>query len=225
MKRHRSIVATLALPANRRAGAPRATRAAPPVHLPAGGPRFARVVPTLALLAALCAAAPGPALAGAPLLGGYGGPGAGAQTILGAGLVNGPGGGSGGSGGGPTGGGSAGAAAGSGSGLTGAARTSGAASTAVGASPGAGNNRASARGPRARRGSTTAAGAAPGTHPRAAGANPNDSAHLEGSAAVDMSDVASSWFSGSDLLALVLATGALALVALATVRLTRTEHH
>ena len=52
------------------------------------------IVSTLALLAGICAAAPAAALAGPPLLSGYGGPGAGAQTIVGAALVNGPGGGS-----------------------------------------------------------------------------------------------------------------------------------
>ena len=50
---------------------------------------------TLALVAILCVSVPTVALAGSPLLSGYGGPGTGEQAILGSTLVGGPGGGSG----------------------------------------------------------------------------------------------------------------------------------
>ncbi len=183
--------------------------------------RHRTIVSTLILLAGLSVSVPAAAFAGGPLLSGYGGPGAGAQTILGAALLNGPTGGGGSTGGGSAGGGGgAGGAPGRSSGPTATGAESG---SATGSHPATVTRRQAARSGRRGGGSTTAAGSASGTHPRAAGANPNRS-HLETSAAVTTSDAGMSWFSGADLLALVLASGALALVALATVRLTRTEH-
>jgi hypothetical protein len=176
------------------------------------------IVSTLALLAGLGACAPGTALAGAPLLSGYGGPGAGAQTIVGAALVNGPGGGS---GGGSSGGGSAGSgSAGAGSELAG---RSGAESRSTRNSRSASANSKRAGGASGRASDPRTAVNGTGTNPRATGANPNRS-HLVTSAAVTANDAGTSWFSGADLLALVLAAGVLALVAVATVRLTRVEH-
>lgn len=200
------------------------------------------IVSTLALLAGVCASAPAAALAGPPLLSGYGGPGAGAQTIVGAALVNGPGGGSSGgssgsgsAGGGATGSGSAGGGSAAGATGSGSAHgdSAGAGSEPAGsggAGRGAARNSSSAsanpqlaRGARRRgRSSQTSVGGT-GTHPRAAGAHPNPS-HLGASVAVTDNDAGASWFSGADLLALVLAAGVLALVAVATVQLTRAEH-
>jgi hypothetical protein len=179
--------------------------------------RHRTIAVTLTSLAGALLLAPVAANASGPLLSGYGPPGAGAQTILGAALVNGPG-----SGGGSAGGGSseAGAAARAASSATGSA---GAESLSVPSQRPANGSREHGRRARARRGSTAAGDVASSTHPRAAGATPNSS-HLGGASAVDESESATSWFSGADLLALVLASGALALVALATIRLTRTEH-
>jgi hypothetical protein len=175
------------------------------------------IVPPLTLIAGLALALPAGALASGPLLSGYGGPGAGTQTILGAALVNG---GSGGSGGG-----SAGDSSGS-SGASSSASQGGVGATASRSRGGGPSN--SATGPRgrvggthARPGSTMASGGA-GTSSRAAGANPNSS--QPGLAPAASIETGSSWFSGADMLALVLAAGALAAVALATVRLTRAGH-
>jgi hypothetical protein len=167
------------------------------------------IVSIVTLLAGLAVGMPTAALAGGPLLGGYGGPGAGAQAILGAALLNGPAGSSGGGGG-----------------AAGASLANPATSTGVGSSASHAATGAKERAGGLRRGehSKRAAGAARGTYPRAGGANPHLS-HLGGSAAVTTSVVGTSWFSGADLLALLLASGVLALVAVATVRLTRTEHH
>lgn len=169
------------------------------------------IVSIVVLLAALGAGMPAAALAGAPLLGGYGGPGAGAQTILGATLVNGSAGSSGGNPGNPGGGVGSGAAS-----PAGGAPASGSATSSAAAGG------ASDRGRAAR--SAGAAGLAAATYPRAVGAN-HHSSHLGATTAVTTSALGTSWFSGADLLALLLASGALALVAAATVRLTRPEHH
>jgi hypothetical protein len=169
--------------------------------------RHRTIVSTLALLAG-CACTPPAALARGPLLSGYGGPGAGAQTILGATLLGG-----GGSAGGSSGGGSQ--STGGGIGVEGSS------------APGAGSaNGRSERAPggRAGRGSTQAGGAAAGAHPRAAGAK-SKLPHLLGTAQAASSEQEGSWFSAIDLLVLVLVSGALAIVALATLRLARTEHH
>jgi hypothetical protein len=167
--------------------------------------RHRTIAATLALLAGTFAA-PAAALASGPLLSGYGPPGAGAQTILGAALVNGPG----------SGGGGGGATANSSAGGAGAIAGAGSAANSRSA---AGATR-DGHGGHASRGSTTAAGVPTGPQPRAAGANPKKTQL----GAVTAVSSATSWFSGSDLLALVLASGALALVAFATIRLTRTEH-
>src|SRR5580692_6100174 len=145
------------------------------------------IVSTLALLACLSAFVPAAALAGAPLLGGYGGPGAGAQTILGAALINGAGSGS------SSGGGASGASRAS------APATSTPATDAAGASTRAGSAAPGASGD----GTHGAAGAAHATHPRAAGANPHLS-HLDSATAVTTSAATTPWFSGADLLALLL---------------------
>jgi hypothetical protein len=179
--------------------------------------RHRTIAATLILLVSALLAAPGTADAGGPLLSGYGPPGAGAQTILGAALVNGPGGGS--TGGGSAGGDSTGTAAVP---RTGSSAT-GAESLSASSQPSATRNPEHASHGRARAGSTAAAAAAPGTHMRAAGATPNSSHLGVASAVVDESE-STSWFSGADLLALVLASAVLAIVAVATVRLTRTEH-
>jgi hypothetical protein len=57
--------------------------------------RTIRIAPTLALAGALFVSAPSVALAGSPLLSGYGGPGAGEQAIVGSTLIGGPRGGAG----------------------------------------------------------------------------------------------------------------------------------
>ena len=172
------------------------------------------IVSTLSLLAGALLLAPAAASASGPLLSGYGPPGAGAQTILGASLVNGPGGGAGGSG-------SSGTAATANAASSAASGTiSAGVESATASSRSASGNPTHARGARARTGSMSGAGRTSAANPRAAGANPNPS-HLGGTSAVGVTESATSWFSGSDLLALLLASGALALVALATVRLTR----
>lgn len=188
------------------------------------------IVSTLALLVGICAAAPAAALAGPPLLSGYGGPGAGAQTIVGAALVNGPGGGSSGGGssaGGSTGGSTGGSATGSGSANGGSAgagsELAGSESRSTRSSRSASGTSERAGGARGRGRTSQAPVAGTGTNPRAAGANPTPS-HLGTSAAVSANDAGTSWFSGADLLAVVLAAGVLALVAVATARLTRAEH-
>jgi hypothetical protein len=179
------------------------------------------IVATLIPLAGLGAGVPAAALAGPPLLSGYGGPGAGAQTIVGASLVNGPRGGSG--NGGSTGGGSAGGATGGATELAAGSQATGAASSSAAGTDSAAVNTERAAGANRRGRVAGSPGAGTDHSTRAAGANPNPS-HLGASTAVIASDTGTSWFSGADLLALVLAAGALALVALATVRLTRPEH-
>jgi hypothetical protein len=187
--------------------------------------RHRTTISALALIGGLAAPAPAPApaLAAAPLLSGYGGPGAGAQTIVGAALLNGPGSGSGGPGGGPSGGGSSrsgstgGAQGGLGAGATGTASSSTVGTHATSAT------KEHANGGRTPSGSAQIAGAATSSHPRAAGANPNPS-QLGASQAAAI-ETGASWFSGVDLLALVLVAGALAVVALATARLARAEQH
>jgi hypothetical protein len=177
--------------------------------------RHRTIAATLTLLVSALLAAPVAADASGPLLSGYGPPGAGTQTILGASLINGPGGGAGGSG-------ASGAGA---SARTASSATSVAAAESLSASsqrPATGNQEHADRA-HAHRGSTATGAAASGTHPRAAGAIPNPS-HLGGASAVVDESESTSWFSGADLLALVLASGVLALVAFATIRLTRTEH-
>jgi hypothetical protein len=177
------------------------------------------IVVTLSLLASTLLLAPSAASARGPLLSGYGPPGAGAQTILGAALVNGSGGGA---GGGSTGSGSS-AAAASASGLASGASAAGVEGNSATTQRSATGKPEHARDTSTGRHSTTAPTGATSANPRAAGANPNPS-HLGSVSAVGVNESSTSWFSGSDLLALLLASGAVALVALTTIRLTRTEH-
>jgi hypothetical protein len=187
------------------------------------------LVPALALLSGLAVLLPATALAGGPLLSGYGPPGAGAQSIIGATLLNGPGGGSsGGSGGGTSGnfaGGAGGGQGGSGSG-------GGLASPSNGAAPSAGTR---AAGSPASRGGAGARGV--DAHPangadRSGGIGPGTSAGRSGTyasssplgASTAAAIGAAPWFSGGDLLALALAAGVLALIAVTTVRLAGTHH-
>jgi hypothetical protein len=170
------------------------------------------------LFASLVMALPGTAVAAAPpLLSGYGGPGAGAQAILGGALVNGPGSGGSGSGG-------LSAASGGSTGATGAAGTlaagtprSGSGSTGTAGS--ASLSPPSTGHPRAGRGAAGSPRAGERNPSRAAGANPNPPA--ANSATSLASD--SAWFSAGDLLALLLVAAALAAVAFATARLARPQ--
>jgi hypothetical protein len=218
--------ATMSEGVDARAQARRATPVARATAKPKVGKDMRRHRTTAAALVfAASVLLPAAAHASGPLLSGYGPPGAGTQSILGASLVNGPGGGSNGSstGGGAAGGGSPGSAVASGGGAVSATSAQGAASRFASGQRHASGTPQHGGGANSGASASTAGGAAPGTHPRAAGANPN-SAHLGAAAAVDNSEAGASWLSGSDLLALVLASGALALVALATIRLARTGH-
>src|SRR5580693_3549465 len=102
---------------------------------------------------------PSAALAGGPLLSGYGGPGAGSQAIIGAALLNGPSGGSGGnsSGGGSAGNSGSGSTASSSSGASGVATTTGGGSL-HGASAGGGGSSRGARTGSSARGNRSAGG-------------------------------------------------------------------
>jgi hypothetical protein len=150
-------------------------------------------------------------LANGPLLSGYGGPGAGAQTIIGATLLNGPKGGAGGSS---------------------SANSSSSSSSLVGGSSASSpsNSSASSRGVGAvaaggRRGSESGNGVARRAGGGGASAG-SPSAHSNSShprATAASLSAEASWFTGGDLLALVLAAGVLALVAVATVRLAATH--
>ncbi len=166
---------------------------------------------------AVPALAPVGALAGGPLLRGYGGPGAGAQAIIGATLLNGPGGSSGGSSGGGS---SSGGPSSSGSSAAGGSISSptaaGAASSGGGSGKAASTHSAAAGAKRAPGGSAQASSVG------GSGAYLNP---LQGKAFPAASvSAGASWFSGGDLLALLLAAGALALTAVATVRLARSQH-
>jgi hypothetical protein len=184
-------------------------------------PRVARpaLIATLAsgVLVCLAAFAPAGALAGGPLLSGYGPPGAGAQAIIGATLLNGPSGGSGGSSsGGDSAGGSGSSSGGSSSGVP--SSTAGRAAPGGGGSGRAANTTHSAApaAQRARGGSTQVPGAdGSGAYSRALQGKAYPTAAVSAEAP---------WFSGADLLALVLAAGALALTAVATVRLAGSQH-
>ncbi|MGH2854262.1 MAG: hypothetical protein ACRDLF_08750 [Solirubrobacteraceae bacterium] len=180
-------------------------------------PTFQRTPSTLGLGVAvglaIAAFVPAGALAGGPLLSGYGGPGAGAQAIIGATLLNGPGS-SGGSsgGGGPAGGSSANGPAGGGSISS---RTAAGAASSGGGGGTAANTSAAGGAKRAHGGSAQAAGA---------GSSGASSGSLQKESPAASVSPGASWFSGGDLLALVLAAGALALTAVATVRLARSQH-
>jgi hypothetical protein len=167
---------------------------------------FIPIVKAIVLGAVVSALVPAPALAGGPLLSGYGGPGAGAQAILGATLLKGPGG-----------------SAGSGPGASGgsprieSARTNGTTST----SAASGSGSAADAHPKGANGSTRTSAASAGTSGGGARAYLNSS-RAGASAAVSQG---AAWFSGADLLLVVLVAGALALIAALTLRLTRTQHH
>lgn len=174
--------------------------------------RHSTIVSTLALVAGFCVGAPATAAASGPLLSGYGGPGAGSQAILGSALL---GGGSGGSSQGGSGGGSVGGSGGVSSSVgSNAAPVRSGGHPTGGSSTGTGGPTHGVSRPASTRGSAT--------HPGAAGASPQTPSPQVGQAT---GSVSSSWFSGADLLALVLAVGVLVLVGLATVRIARTQHH
>jgi hypothetical protein len=173
------------------------------------------LISTLAacVLAGFAAYAPGVALAGGPLLSGYGGPGAGAQAIIGATLLSGPGGSSGGgsSSDGPTG---ASSASGSSHATTPSPTVS--AASGGGGSGKTAHTRSTVAGAKRAHGGLPAAGAASsGAYSNALQAKAYSTASAGAGAP---------WFSGGDLLALVLAAGALALTAVATVRLAGSQH-
>lgn len=200
--------------------------------------RYRTTIYALALLVGGPALLPSTALASGPLLSGYGRPGAGAQAIIGASLLNGRGGGS--SGGGSPGGGSGGSSdsgastvnssgsngsADSGSGSN-ASTDRGSGSSGVGSSGSVGSastNTVSATG----RGAHASRG---GREVRRVRHDAGTSTQLSGaygrSSNTDFvsAGAGTSWFSGSDLLALALAAGALALTAAATVLLARVRH-
>jgi hypothetical protein len=177
---------------------------------------------TAAVLLGACALAPPAALAGGPLLSGYGGPGAGAQSIIGATLLNGPSGGSGGSssGGGSAGNSGGGSAGGSKVGSSGASSALDGGSKASGTAASGGSTRGAHPSSSVRGGGAQgASGLASGVHGRAFSALPPGRA----SAAASI-ELGTSWISGADVLALALAAGALALIGTATVRLARTRN-
>lgn len=177
MKRHRTIVSTLA---------------------------------AMSLLAGLAASAPAGALASGPLLSGYGGPGAGAQAIVGAALLNGPGSGGGSANSGSSGGSSSSSGGGTASGGGSHRGTGGAVATGAGAAKVANTPSAAAD-----------AGRAHGDSAQSPGARSSLLGGKGSSAAP--ANAGTPWFSGGDLLALVLVAGALALTAVATARLARTH--
>ena len=176
----------------------------------------------LASLALFVILAPA-ALAGGPLLSGYGGPGAGAQAIIGGTLLNGPKGGPGGGSGGSPGGPSSPSSSLSSSSPSSSSSATSASNHANGgrAVPGSSGGPGSS-GARRHGGGGTAAGR--GTSAGSAGAY-SSRTRPEASVAASVSLGGSSWFTGGDLLALVLVAGVLALVAVATVRLSGMGAH
>ena len=198
---------------------------------PKGPPRLGSmrrnriILGTLAMPVLLAVLAPA-ALAGGPLLSGYGGPGAGAQAIIGGTLLNGPKGGSGGGAGGSAGSSSSSSSSVSSSSPSSSSSATNASRVASGrgpATPGGSGGRVVEPSPPAwwRGQSRQAAGRPLG----ALGAYSSQS-HPEASVvAASASAAGSSWFTGGDLLALVLAAGVLTLVAVATVRLSGMGAH
>jgi hypothetical protein len=181
------------------------------------------------VLVGLAGLAPTSALAGGPLLSGYGSPGAGSQSIIGATLLNGPrGGGSGGSGSGSSSSSSSSSSSFSSSGAPVYHSQGGPTSSVSGGSQGVAGPAAHVAG--GNQGTGKRAGGA-GTGPRTphTGSKPStsgagtytNSAQLGASATAAVS---APWFSGGDLLALVLVAAVLSLMAVATVRLGRTQH-
>jgi hypothetical protein len=173
--------------------------------------RHRSTISVFVLLAGMAMLAPAGAYAGGPLLSGYGGPGAGAQMILGATLVNGPSGGSsGGSGGGSAGHFGGGTSYGGSQNAAGGARAGGPSGSAANARPATGP--ASGSGGR----STRTAGAGTSAEGSSASSNQVSQAVSGG--------IGASWFPAADVELLVLAAGVLALLALATARLAHTHH-
>jgi len=175
--------------------------------------RHRTILHLVTLLAGLCALAPATATAGGPLLSGYGGPGAGAQTIIGAALLNGPNGGSGGGSGGSS-------SSSSGGGPAGG--ISSGRSSSTGASSGNSAGGSSKSSSRNSRGGTRGHGGA-GSEPSAGGAGAHSTTPQIGVSQAASAGIETSWFSGRDLAASALAAVALALVAAATMRLARTN--
>lgn len=174
---------------------------------------------TLALLVDGLVLLPSTALASGPLLSGYGGPGTGAQAIIGATLLNGPGGGSSGRAPGSPGGGSGSSSGGSASLASGSGNSGGSSSRSSSEVGGAPAHTVSASG----RGGD---GRVVGRQRHGAGASTQlaDAPSNTGFASTGAGGVETSWFSGSDLLALALAAGVLALTAVATAMLAGTRH-
>ena len=157
------------------------------------------------------------ALAGGPLLSGYGGPGAGAQTIIGGTLLNGPNGGSGGGSGGSAGGSSSSSSSVSSSSSASSSSATNASRVATSGgrvASGRSGGRAVTPSPRHGGGRGSPGG---GESAQSTGARRTRS-HVEAAVAASVS-AGASWFTGGEELALVLAAGVLALVAVATVRL------
>jgi hypothetical protein len=179
------------------------------------------ILATLPVLALAAVHTPA-ALASGPLLSGYGGPGTGAQSIIGAALLNGPGGGA-----------SAGSGGGSGGGSSASSPTNSSTTPTTGSpsrSTGAiargggqvakrnfGGGRAGAGRAAGTGAGTSAAGTGAGTS--AAGSGASSSSSHRGVLTAAPARVAAPWLSGGDLLALALVAGVLALLAVATVRL------
>jgi hypothetical protein len=170
--------------------------------------RKGMILATLAVPAVAFAPA-STARASGPLLSGYGGPGAGAQTIIGATLLNGPGGGSGG---------------GSRGGSSPSSPTNSATIPTTG-SPSAPHRSTGAvaghGGQVAKRGSDSGglAGAGQVAGTSAGGSGAHSSSLHHGVLAAASVRAEAPWFSGGDLLALGLVAGVLTLIAVATVRL------
>ncbi len=163
---------------------------------------------TLTLVAGSCALAPAAAMAGGPLLSGYGGPGAGAQSIIGAALLNGPGSGSGGGSGG-----SGSIDSSSGNSAAGSSRSAFSTAPSRG-TDGGGSGQAAKSGPVGGSAGHGGAGRTSGARTGSSTASSTGRAYPAGA-----TSAGASWFSGADLLALLLASTVLVLVAVATVRL------
>jgi hypothetical protein len=172
----------------------------------------------LALTLVVGASAPTTALAGGPLLSGYGGPGAGEQAILGSTLVGGGGTGSGGSSGGPTGDGRGGGGTASPTGATGG---SSAAGTGVAKAGTTGSRAGEVPNPR---GHKRPGGSAAGQVGRAHVSPPGASAYVYPTTLRAASYSSPTLgISGGDLLALVVTIATLALLGVLTIRMRRLQ--
>jgi hypothetical protein len=180
--------------------------------------RKIRIASALALMGASLTAAPAVALAGSPLLSGYGGPGAGEQAILGSTLLGGPHGGAG-SGGSSGPGGSGGSGLGGSDGTT-PASGSGPASSGTGLSRAGGSPARSSAPKSATRNASRGSSA---SRPHAAGANRTGAyvyPSLRRSASSDSSVIG---MSSGNVLALVGIVAMLALIGVLTVRFARLQ--